>query len=170
MLVRQNLPVTEVDLPLDEETNILSTTNLKGQITYINQDFLDIAGFSSEELIGQPHNIIRHPFMPSAAFDCLWSHLKSGESWMGIVKNRSKNGDHYWVDAFATPILDKNDSPIEYQSVRVKASKEHINRATNTYKALNQGKKVPKLQEPKLNTMTRWILLSNLPILSPISN
>ncbi|MCW9000287.1 MAG: methyl-accepting chemotaxis protein, partial [Kangiellaceae bacterium] len=164
--MRKNLPVTEVDLPLGDETNILSTTNLKGQITYINKDFLDISGFSNDELIGQPHNIIRHPFMPGAAFECLWSHLKSGESWMGIVKNRSKNGDHYWVDAFATPILDGNDAPLEYQSVRVKASKEHINRATDTYKALNEGKKVPKLKDPKLNTMTRWVLLSNLPILA----
>ena len=162
--MRKNHPVTEVDLPVSTETNILSTTNLKGQITYINQDFIDISGFEIDELIDQPHNIIRHPFMPPLAFDCLWKNLKSGQSWMGIVKNRSKNGDHYWVDAYATPIMDANDKPMEFQSVRVKASQKHIDRAETIYAQLNDGKSNSKLSDSKVSTLNIWMIASVVPL------
>ncbi|SRI62254.1 aerotaxis receptor [Shigella sonnei] len=95
--MRQNLPVTGRNLELPKDANILSTTSPQSHITYVNPDFIKISGFTEEELLGQPHNIVRHPDMPPAAFEHMWSTLKSGRSWMGLVKNRCKNGDHYWV-------------------------------------------------------------------------
>lgn len=94
--MRQNLPVTgrAVDLPRD--VNIMSTTTPQSHITYVNPDFIKISGFSMEELLQQPHNMVRHPDMPPAAFEQLWATLKKGSSWMGLIKNRCKNGDHYW--------------------------------------------------------------------------
>ena len=93
--MRQNLPVTgrAVDLPRD--VNIMSTTTPQSHITYVNPDFIKISGFSMEELLQQPHNMVRHPDMPPAAFEQLWATLKKGSSWMGLIKNRCKNGDHY---------------------------------------------------------------------------
>lgn len=102
--MRQNLPVTGRNLELPKDANILSTTSPQSHITYVNPDFIKISGFTEEELLGQPHNIVRHPDMPPAAFEHMWSTLKSGRSWMGLVKNRCKNGDHYWVSAYVTPI------------------------------------------------------------------
>lgn len=107
--MRQNLPVTGRNLELPKDANILSTTSPQSHITYVNPDFIKISGFTEEELLGQPHNIVRHPDMPPAAFEHMWSTLKSGRSWMGLVKNRCKNGDHYWVSAYVTPIA-KNGS------------------------------------------------------------
>ncbi|WP_027709488.1 methyl-accepting chemotaxis protein [Zooshikella ganghwensis] len=139
--MRTNMPVTEKELSYDEKANLLSVTDLSGDITYVNQDFIKVSGYSQEELIGQHHNIVRHPTMPSEAFGDMWRHLKSGKAWMGIVKNRCKNGDHYWVDAFASPIK-KNGETQEYQSVRVKARPEYIKRAESLYKALKEKKAV----------------------------
>ena len=102
--MRNNLPVTNVEVQLDEHTLIVSKTDLKGQITYINKDFIDISGFTEAELIGQPHNIVRHPDMPAEAFADFWQDLKDDRPWTGLVKNRCKNGDYYWVLANATPL------------------------------------------------------------------
>ncbi len=88
--MRQNLPVTGRNLELPKDANILSTTSPQSHITYVNPDFIKISGFTEEELLGQPHNIVRHPDMPPAAFEHMWSTLKSGRSWMGLVKNRCK--------------------------------------------------------------------------------
>ncbi|HHO9679229.1 TPA: PAS domain-containing protein [Escherichia coli] len=123
--MRQNLPVTGRNLELPKDANILSTTSPQSHITYVNPDFIKISGFTEEELLGQPHNIVRHPDMPPAAFEHMWSTLKSGRSWMGLVKNRCKNGDHYWVSAYVTPIA-KNGSIVEYQSVRTKPEPEQV--------------------------------------------
>ena len=95
--MRNNLPVSNIEIQLDERALIVSKTDQKGQITYINRDFIDISGFTEAELIGQPHNIVRHPDMPSEAYVDMWSDLKDGRPWTGMVKNRCKNGDHYWV-------------------------------------------------------------------------
>ncbi|MFM5835321.1 PAS domain-containing protein [Aeromonas caviae] len=95
--------------------------------------------------LGQPHNIVRHPDMPPAAFEHMWSTLKSGRSWMGLVKNRCKNGDHYWVSAYVTPIA-KNGSIVEYQSVRTKPEPEQVLAAEKLYAQLRSGKAArPKL-------------------------
>lgn len=137
--MRQNLPVTGRNLEFPKDANILSTTSPQSHITYVNPDFIKISGFTEEELLGQPHNIVRHPDMPPAAFEHMWSTLKSGRSWMGLVKNRCKNGDHYWVNAYVTPIT-KNGSVIEYQSVRTKPESEQVLAAEKLYAQLRSGK------------------------------
>ncbi|MFZ5593945.1 MAG: methyl-accepting chemotaxis protein [Pseudomonadota bacterium] len=134
-----NLPVTGVERMLRDGTTIISTTDLKGIITSVNQDFTDISGYSKEELIGKSHNIVRHPDMPPAAFADLWQTLKAGKPWMGIVKNRCKNGDHYWIDAYVSPLYEGNRI-IGYQSVRTKPSRELIERAETLYKRIAAGK------------------------------
>ena len=136
--VKVNLPVTGNEVPVANHANILSTTDIKGQITYVNQEFVNISGFSREELLNKSHNIVRHPDMPVQAFEDMWRTIKAGKSWMGIVKNRCKNGDHYWVNAFVTPIK-RNGVIVEYQSVRTKADPEDLRRAEVLYRRLQQG-------------------------------
>ncbi len=158
-----NLPVTNYEVPYDKNLNILSTTDARGTITYVNPDFIQISGFESSELIGRNHNIVRHPDMPPAAFGDLWSTVQADNSWMGIVKNRCKNGNHYWVDAYVTPI--KRDGQIaEYQSVRRKPDPEYVKRAEKIYPQLLQNKK-PRhiIKTPSLQT--RILLSINLPLL-----
>lgn len=138
-LMRQNLPTTGRNVDIPQEINILSTTSPQSHITYVNPDFIRISGFTEEELLGQPHNIVRHPDMPPAAFEHMWSTLKSGRSWMGLVKNRCKNGDHYWVSAYVTPIVRKGEI-VEYQSVRTKPESEQIQTAEELYAQLRSGK------------------------------
>ena len=121
--MRTNLPVTSNEIVLRDDTMIVSKTDLKGRITYVNRDFLDISGFTEKELIGEPHNIVRHPDMPAEAFEDLWDTLKAGRPWTGYVKNRCKNGDYYWVLANATPIWD-HGQVTGYLSVRRKASRD----------------------------------------------
>jgi aerotaxis receptor len=156
--MRKNLPVTGKAKTVAKGANILSTTNSKGVIQYINQDFIDIAEFSSTELVGQAHNIVRHPEMPQQAFKMLWEALQSNRSWKGMVKNRCKGGDHYWVDAYVTPIL-KNGKMIEAQSVRVLPEKEDVQRAEALYKEFNQGKTPSFLKGSALGLSLKTSLL-----------
>lgn len=114
-----NLPVNEREIDYDSHTEIISTTDLKGRIDSTNQDFIAISGYESEECLGQSHNLVRHPDMPPEAFADLWHYLKEGKAWMGMVKNRCKNGDYYWVDAFVSPQY-TNGQIDGYQSVRFK--------------------------------------------------
>ncbi len=93
--MRMNLPVTGREVNYSDSANILSTTDLNGDITYVNPDFIRISGFDEQELLGQHHNVVRHPDMPPEAFADLWSCVRAGRSWMGMLKNRCKNGDHY---------------------------------------------------------------------------
>ncbi len=157
--MRKNLPVTEQEKRYDKGANILSTTDTKGVIKYVNKDFADIAGFSLEELVGQAHNIIRHPDMPSPAFKMLWDALKSNRSWKGIVKNRCANGDHYWVDAYATPIM-KDDKMVEIQSVRVQPEAEDVQRAEDLYSKLNDSKTPGFLKRPAISLSLKLSLLA----------
>lgn len=146
--MRKTGAVTNKEKTYADDFHILSTTNPKGVITSVNKCFTDIAGYKSEELIGQPHNIVRHKDMPPQAFAMLWQRIRSGNSWMGIVKNRCKNGDHYWVNAFVTPIQDKLSKQIkEYQSIRAKPEPIWVKRANKVYASLNQGN-VPKSIKP----------------------
>ena len=103
--MRINQPVTQREYPLDGRQTLLSTTDTKGRITYANSAFVAVSGFTAEELQGQPHNIVRHPDMPPEAFADMWATIKGGDSWTALVKNRRKDGDHYWVRANATPRL-----------------------------------------------------------------
>ena len=139
--MKNNLPITDTEVTLSKSATITSTTDVKGALTYINQDFLDISGFSTDELIGKNHNIVRHPEMPPAAFADLWTTVKSGHPWMGLVKNRCKSGDFYWVDAFVTPVK-MNGEIIGYESTRVKAHKVLTDRAASLYKKITTGKKL----------------------------
>lgn len=122
-----------------ESEILLSITDLDSHIKYANPEFCKIAGYSNEDLKGKPHNVVRHPDMPKAAFKDLWTFVQQGKSWMGPVKNRCKNGDYYWVNAFVTPIKDKAGKNVEYQSVRTKLDPHVQERATNLYKKLNKG-------------------------------
>ncbi|MBD9483450.1 methyl-accepting chemotaxis protein [Pseudomonas sp. PDM14] len=149
-----NQPVTQRCLSVNPHANILSTTDLKGVLTYANPDFTAISGFSEAELLGSSHNIVRHPDMPPAAFADLWRTLKAGRSWLGLVKNRCKNGDHYWVSAYATPVL-RNGQVVEYQSVRTSADSTWIARAEQAYAALRAGRNVPQLHAPRLSLAQR---------------
>ncbi|MEO6352124.1 MAG: PAS domain-containing protein [Oxalobacteraceae bacterium] len=103
--MRQNLPITSVEYVLVKGTSLVSKTDTKGRITYVNPAFIEVSGFTENELIGAPHNIVRHPDMPPEAFSDLWETLKSGIPWTGLVQNRSKNGDYYWVLANVTPLI-----------------------------------------------------------------
>jgi aerotaxis receptor len=158
--MKQNLPVTQVEEGYSDSANILSTTNLKGAITYVNEDFIKISGFTEDELLGENHNMVRHPDMPPAAFDDLWSSVKSGSSWMGMVKNRCKNGNHYWVDAYVTPIK-KNGEVAEYQSIRRKPDRSFISRAEKIYPKLMAGKTPVQLKKslPMIAKTLLWLTI-----------
>lgn len=124
-----------------EKDSLISTTTPDSNITYANEVFCKVAGYEEEELLGKPHNEVRHQSMPKAAFGQLWSYIQSGKSWMGLVKNQCKDSiEHYWVTAFVTPIKDSNGNIIEYQSVRSKPSHDEIDRAQRAYEQLNSGK------------------------------
>jgi aerotaxis receptor len=131
--MKKNLPVTQNERRMSEGSEIVSTTDLKGIITDCNDTFVEISGFTREELIGTSHNIVRHPDVPPAVFANLWDTVKAGRPWMGIVKNRCKNGDHYWVDAYVTPILE-NGQITGYESVRVNAPQDRIDAAEKLYR------------------------------------
>ena len=135
--MKNNQPVTQHEHLLPEGTLLVSKTDLKGIITYANDAFVEISGFSREELVGKNHNIVRHPDMPPSAFKWLWDTLSSGLPWRGIVKNRCKNGDHYWVKALVSPISE-NGKVIGYLSVRRAPSRDEINEAQALYKSLNE--------------------------------
>ena len=105
-IVRLNLPITTVEQSFPDQQRLISATDTASNITYCNAEFAAISGFSQAELIGASHNLVRHPDMPAQVFEQMWQYLKAGESWMGIVKNRCKNGNFYWVSAYVTPILE----------------------------------------------------------------
>jgi len=137
--MRNNLPITAVEYPITDETLIVSRTDTKGRLTYFNEQFVEAAGFSEAELMGQPHNIIRHPDMPAEAFENLWETLKAGKPWVGAVKNRRKNGDFYWVLATASPVSE-NGQVIGYTSIRTKLPADQRAEAEQVY-ALLRAKK-----------------------------
>jgi PAS domain S-box-containing protein len=137
--MRTNLPISQQEYPIPDGMTIVSRTDLKGRITYINADFIEASGFVEEELIGQPHNLVRHPDMPEEAFSDLWQTLKAGRPWTGLVKNRRKNGDHYWVVANATPVLE-GGQVTGYMSVRTRPTREQVHAAEAAYKLFKAGK------------------------------
>lgn len=137
--MRTNLPVTQTERFLQPGRPIVTKTDLKGRITYVNASFVEISGFTAEELLGAPHNIVRHPDMPPAAFADLWATSKRGEPWRGLVKNRAKNGDFYWVEAFVTPIKE-NGETVGYISVRVPPDKAEVTRAEQLYRDVREGR------------------------------
>jgi aerotaxis receptor len=133
--MKTNLPVTQREVTLADGAAIISTTDLKGIITYVNDDLVQISGYTADELIGVNHNILRHPDMPPEAFEDLWQSIKAGIPWRGLVKNRCKNGDHYWVDAYITPVYEGKNI-VGYQSVRDKPKREAVEAADAVYAKL----------------------------------
>jgi aerotaxis receptor len=136
--MRKNLPVTQREVTLRPGSRLISTTDLKGVMTYCNEDFVAISGYARDELIGQPHNLIRHPDMPPSVFQGMWTYLKAGKAWMGVVKNRTKSGDHYWVSAYVTPIFEQGRM-VGYESVRVAPTRDQVARAEALYARLGAG-------------------------------
>ena len=137
--MKNNQPVTDKEVLMKQSTILVTRTDLKGHILYANQDFIDISGFKQEELLGASHNIVRHPDMPPAAFEDLWWCLKAGRPWSALVKNRTKTGDYYWVEANVTPVF-KQGVVQEYLSVRYAPSREQIAAAEALYAKLNANK------------------------------
>ncbi|WPC67035.1 methyl-accepting chemotaxis protein [Rhodoferax ferrireducens] len=142
--MRMNLPVTQREFDYPAEHMLVSTTDSKGFITHCNRAFVAVSGYTYDELIGQNHNLVRHPDMPAAAFKDLWSSVGRGQPWTGMVKNRSKNGDHYWVQANVTPIME-NGKPRGYMSVRIKPSRQEIKAAESLYAQMNAAQESGKL-------------------------
>jgi len=137
--MRNNQPVTNREYSFAATARLISGTDAKGNITYCNQAFIDVSGFNKDELIGKPHNMIRHPDMPAAVFKEMWQTISAGRVWMGLVKNRRKDGDHYWVSAFVTPVFE-GKSVVGFESVRVCASAEEKDRAEKAYARIRDGK------------------------------
>lgn len=136
--MRRNLPVTQIERDYLDDERLISETNLKGFITSANDSFCEVAGYTHDELIGQRHNIVRHPDVPREVFADLWRTLKAGERWVGVIKNRCKNGDHYWVKAFVSPIME-SDAIIGYRSVRLKPTRDEIEAAEKMFAAFASG-------------------------------
>jgi aerotaxis receptor len=122
----------------DHSQRLISATDTTGTIRYCNDEFEAVSGFSRSELVGSPHNIVRHPDMPSSVFQHMWQCLQAGQCWMGVVKNRCKNGDFYWVEAFITPVME-NGQVVGYESVRTKPSRERVERAEALYQNIKAG-------------------------------
>jgi aerotaxis receptor len=154
--MRNNQPVTGREHVIDDRAAIISRTDAKGVITYVNDDFVASSGFTREELLGQPHNLVRHPDMPAEAFRDLWDTVQQGRPWTAIVKNRCKNGDHYWVKATTTPTPDGG-----YMSVRVKPSRDEVRQADALYVRMARDKGVSLegggLRKTGLAALLKWV-------------
>lgn len=136
--MRNNGPVTNREVFMADGSVIVSKTDEKGKIEFANKDFVDISGFSKEELMGQPHNLVRHPDMPAEAFEDLWRDLKAGKPWNGYVKNRTKSGDHYWVNANAMPVIE-GGRITGYISIRSKPDSATTKAVDGIYRQFREG-------------------------------
>jgi aerotaxis receptor len=141
--MKKNLPVTGQEKTVQEGIRLVSRTDTKGIITFANDNFVAQSGFSRDELLGSSHNIVRHPDVPPIVFEDMWDTLKKGLPWRGVVKNRCKDGDHYWVDAHVVPVR-KNGETIGYMSVRTAASREDIAKAEALYAEAARTGQVPR--------------------------
>ena len=137
--MRTNQPVTQQEFVFSDDATLMSTTDLNSYITYANDAFIEVSGFTPEEINGQPHNMVRHPDMPPEAFADMWATLKQGLPWSALVKNRRKNGDHYWVRANAIPVM-RNGAVHGYMSVRTKPEKAEKDAAEALYSDFRAGR------------------------------
>jgi len=136
--MRNNQPVTQQEYQYPDDATLMSTTDVNSQITYANDAFIEVSGFASEDIIGQPHNIVRHPDMPPQAFKDMWATLQQGFPWTALVKNRRRNGDHYWVRANVVPII-RGGKTRGYLSVRTKPTAAEITETQFLYDKINRG-------------------------------
>ena len=162
-----NMPVTDNEVRMRDDQFLVSKTDLKGIITFVNPDFIEISGFSESELIGHNHNMVRHPDMPPAAFEDLWNSVKAGKPWTGFVKNRCKNGDYYWVDANVTPVTE-NGRVTGFMSVRNKPTRAQITAAESLYQQLNSGKKLKPSLVQQLNVFSKLKIWQKIAIAGSI--
>ncbi|RML93014.1 Aerotaxis receptor Aer [Pseudomonas savastanoi pv. glycinea] len=139
LLMRVNMPITQTERTFPASERLISTTDLNSHITYCNDAFVALSGFTREELVGQPHNLVRHPDMPASVFAHMWETIKQGKPWMGVVKNRSKQGDYYWVSAYVTAVYE-NGRIVGYESVRSLPTRDQVRRAEALYARLRAGK------------------------------
>jgi len=135
--MRTNLPVSQREYQFPAGQTLVSVTDLKGRITYCNPAFIEVSGYAKDELLGQPHNLVRHPDMPAEAFRDMWATIAAGLPWTGLVKNRRKNGDHYWVQANATPMKD-GDRIAGFLSVRTLPTREQVAAAEALYATMRE--------------------------------
>ncbi|MDP1534680.1 MAG: PAS domain-containing protein, partial [Rubrivivax sp.] len=137
--MRANLPITQREYKVPDGVTLMSTTDTHSHTRYANGAFIQVSGFERDELMGQPHNLVRHPDMPAQAFADMWRTLKTGQSWTALVKNRRKDGDHYWVRANATPIQ-RGSRVTGYMSVRTRAHPGEIAAAESLYARFREGR------------------------------
>lgn len=163
--MRSNQVITQKEYKFPRHHRLISSTDKRGVIQHCNDEFVEASGYKREELIGKNHNVIRHPDMPSLVFKEMWRTLESGNCWVGLVKNRRENGDHYWVSAFVTPVYE-NEKIIGYESVRVPASEQEVERASTIYSRLSAGqsatsasKKCSEIVSPILPLITIGVVL-----------
>ncbi|HZW26661.1 MAG TPA: methyl-accepting chemotaxis protein [Gallionella sp.] len=160
--MRNNQPVNDKEYVMPDGVLLASKTDLKGIITYCNDDFIEASGYSREELLGAPHNLVRHPDMPPEAFADLWVTLKQGKPWTGLVKNRRKDGGFYWVEANVTPLYE-DEKLIGYMSVRYKPGRNEIEQAESLYRQMRAGQCRLRLHEGQLvspgllNSLNSWL-------------
>lgn len=146
------------EVVMNDDDFIVSKTDTKGKITYCNRIFMQIAGYRESELLGKPHNIIRHPDMPRAVFRFLWKTLQQGEEFFGLVKNKTRNGGFYWTFANVTPSYDHNKKIIGYYSVRRKPSKPSIDIITEIYQKMLQEEQHHKNTKAAMDASTAILL------------
>ncbi|MBT7306875.1 MAG: PAS domain-containing protein, partial [Gammaproteobacteria bacterium] len=154
--MKNNQPVTQVETPIPEGETLVSKTDLKGTILSANDIFIKISGFSQAELYNKNHNVVRHPDIPPRVFEDLWETLKAGRPWSQVVKNRCKDGSHYWVQANACPILE-NDKVVGYTSYRTPINDEQTKQAVEAaYRGIAEGRL--KIEGGKIYTSTQFAL------------
>lgn len=138
--MRNNQPISQREHTYPAEQPLVSVTGLKGRITYCNPAFIDASGFTAEDFLGQPHNIVRHPDMPEEAFRDMWHTIRAGVPWCGLAKNRRQHGDHYWVQANATPMME-GDTVTGFLSVRTVPSRAAVQAAEQLYARMRRRRK-----------------------------
>jgi aerotaxis receptor len=170
--MRNNQPVTQHEHLFSAANMLVSATDLSGNIQYCNPAFIEVSGYSKEELIGQPHNLIRHPDMPREAFADLWATVRSGNSWTALVKNRRKSGDYYWVRANVTPVVERG-AVVGYLSVRVIPTRDEVAQAEALYARMRAGKLSSHRLERgvlvRAGLAGRFAALTRLPVASRIA-